>query len=751
MKPDGWLHAAVAPARSMKDFNTTTTTTTASTHVNTTDTNDEGKKKILGLNGQKAALQLICLGSGGGPGEDNTAGFLVRSVGREWARGSLLAVDAGSHLAPIAKILERDFPAVSEGRELSGWASKRGSGSGENETGGQGEVVAGGQTPGLSGRFARASLSPESGDTVEDVEDVEVDADTLSPSASPSPAPEPTVLTEGPFAGLKFPNASARANAAHVVRAYVSTYLITHPHLDHLAGFAINTAALNGGTRPKTLAALPSTVEAVKQHIFNDIIWPNLTDEDGGVGFVTFQRLKEGGDPMIGEGEGRGYIDVCDGLGVRAFKVSHGTCTKSPPSHHHRGSRGSISGATTADPQNNSSMSESARQVSMSMSQQQHTSFSTPGTPGGPLNRQSTSQLQQPQQATLQPGPPPAPATTIDPTTGSNCVVDSTAFFIRDCDTAREVLVFGDVEPDSISLSPRNAIVWAEAARKIAHNLLGGIFIECSYDDSQADSLLFGHLCPRHLYAELRTLAAMVVEARAIRAWERGHKKRKRSAAPLPNGLEGAVAAHAGGKRSRSLASRSLESRLRGGSGSGSGSAGRRSSGGGVGGGGGGDYNMPDASATPGSMTTTPSTTMSTRQPSPDALNAANVPASPKTVLRPQQGFPTSSTAGRQGTTSQPQGQQAQQAPQQQAPQQTQAHPTPRAPLEGLKVIVIHIKDTLKDGPHVSQNILRELREHEDLAWREGGGEDGEGDGTGVTGGLGCEFGIAGRGGVYWF
>jgi hypothetical protein len=51
-----------------------------------------------------------------------------------------------------------------------------------------------------------------------------------------------TILKTGPFAGLPFPNESARANALHVVRECIATYLITHPHLDHLAGFVVNTA-----------------------------------------------------------------------------------------------------------------------------------------------------------------------------------------------------------------------------------------------------------------------------------------------------------------------------------------------------------------------------------------------------------------------------------------------------------------------------------------------------------------------------
>ncbi|KAF2485728.1 cAMP phosphodiesterases class-II-domain-containing protein [Neohortaea acidophila] len=511
------------------------------------DDKDEPTESDIGLHEHKPALQVICLGSGGGPSEENVTGLLVRSVASDWAKGSLLAVDAGSHLAPIVKILERDFPN---------------------------EIV----------------------------------------------KPEPTVLTAGPFAGLTFPNTSARANALHVLRNYISTYLITHPHLDHLSGFAINTAAFHATSRPKTVAALPSTVDAIKQHIFNDVIWPNLTDEDGGVGFVTFQRLKEGGDLMIGEGEGRGYIEVSDGLGVKPFKVSHGVCTKSPPSHRHRGSVPNI--YDSQPPYNGSGHGEPAanpaRQTSLTGGTGQ---YSTPGTPARQTFYNST--ISSPHMSGLDHKP---------------CVVDSTAYFVRDSASNREVLIFGDVEPDSISMSPRTHYVWQEAARKIAHGLLTGIFIECSYDDSQADAVLFGHLNPRHLIEELQTLAALVVDAKAARHFERAVKKRKRSG---PNGLEGTKMA-GDRKRSRSLAGRSGLSREP-----------RRST-----------------------IRTSPST----------------------------------------------------------APPAHSSEP----PLHGVKVVVIHIKDTMKDGPHVRDSILAQLEQYEQLLQAEGRG-------------LGCEFEISADGASYWF
>lgn len=584
------------------------------------------------LHGLKPALQVICLGSGGGPSEENVTGFLVRAVGSEWAKGSLLAVDAGSHLAPIVRILERDFPTVSGDKGRAG------------SNGGNAALANGIILPDLSKPLAGASLSP-------------------SPSPSPSEGLErqlqsqPTTLSSGPFAGLNFPNASARANALHVLRSYISTYLITHPHLDHLSGFAINTAGFHATSRPKTLAALPSTVDAVKTHIFNDVIWPNLSDEDGGVGFVTFQRLKEGGDVMLGEGEGRGYIDVCDGLGVRAFKVSHGVCTKSPPSHHHRGS---IAGLADAQPPYNGSVhgtvAEHAPPMGRSGSLTGHNQFSAPGTPRQTFYASQSSPH----------------ISAVD----QSCVVDSTAFFLRDGDTQREVLIFGDVEPDSISLTPRNHLVWQEAARKIAHNLLGGVFIECSYDDSQADAVLFGHLKPYHLIAELTTLAGMVREARAAKH-ERGMKKRKRSGA---NGLE-TTARHAVNetdrKRSRSLAGRTASQNR------------RRSS---V-----PDHSMPDLPPAP--LSTSPSV---------DYHNPDHEPLSPKAVS-----FPSSSTEAAGGSGEPP-------------------------PLSGVKVVIIHVKDTMKDGPHVSENILAQLREHEARLFDEGQG-------------LGCEFLIAQSGESYWF
>lgn len=308
------------------------------------------------------------------------------------------------------------------------------------------------------------------------------------------------MLTSGPFAGLELPYASVGANAAYVTRSLVDTYLITHPHLDHISGFVVNTAGLPG-TRPKKLAGLPSTIHAFKTHIFNNVIWPNLSDENNGAGLLTYMRLVEGGSPALGDGEGKGYMEVCDGLLVKTWSVSHGHCIER---HPHRGS------ASSASPRfgSHDASSQTPRRDF-------HNHLPIQPTPRG------TGLLSQ---AAMSAAASPQFGGSIDQ--DKVCVYDSSAYFIRDQSHRCEVLIFGDVEPDSISLSPRNLYIWQEAAPKIAAGTLAAIFIECSYDDSQSNDRLFGHLKPCFIMDELQALASEVDMARKHRNFDT--KKRKR-------------------------------------------------------------------------------------------------------------------------------------------------------------------------------------------------------------------------------
>jgi cAMP phosphodiesterase len=57
---------------------------------------------------------------------------------------------------------------------------------------------------------------------------------------------------------------------------------------------------------------------------------------------------------------------------------------------------------------------------------------------------------------------------------------------------------------------------------------LCAIFIECSYDHTQPDGALYGHLSPHHLMEELKVLAKHVSRLRTAKEKDREKLKRKR-------------------------------------------------------------------------------------------------------------------------------------------------------------------------------------------------------------------------------
>ncbi|KAJ5126769.1 Cyclic-AMP phosphodiesterase class-II [Penicillium atrosanguineum] len=369
----------------------------------------------------KPSFQVIVLGPTGGPREDNVTGILVRSISTKWTPNSVVAVDAGTMLAGIIRLLDKYIPGSKD---------------------------------------------------------------------------EEGILQDGPFKGLEMPHETAQANAAYVFREIIGAVLITHPHLDHISGLAINTPILEAGSGPKPVAALPSVLSALKNHMFNDVIWPNLSDEDGGAGLLTYQRLVEGGNPRFGNGEARGYVRACNGLLTKCLSVSHGRCKQrfhpESAAHHRVGS--AVFGDQLMLP---------SRAISVDNTDG---SFYSPARSPRIL--------------------PNNPKESIMAT------VESSAFFLRDHRTGHEIIVFGDVEPDSVAQEPQNKRVWETAAPKVASGILRAIFIECSYTDAVNDAYLYGHLCPRHLIAELKVLAKQVMD---IRDANNADLKRKRDGTGLPD------------------------------------------------------------------------------------------------------------------------------------------------------------------------------------------------------------------------
>ena len=121
---------------------------------------------------------------------------------------------------------------------------------------------------------------------------------------------------------------------------------------------------------------------------------------------------------------------------------------------------------------------------------------------------------------------------------------ESSCFFVKHVPTKHEFVFFGDVEPDSVAVKPKNVTVWRAAAPKIPHDL-SAVFIECSYPVGRPNETLWGHLSPEHLVEEMITLATEVVLARQSKGSKarsaRPRKKPKRN--PLPaEALHGALA-----------------------------------------------------------------------------------------------------------------------------------------------------------------------------------------------------------------
>ncbi|KAJ6160547.1 Cyclic-AMP phosphodiesterase class-II [Penicillium chermesinum] len=338
----------------------------------------------------------------------------------------------------------------------------------------------------------------------------------------------PGVLNNGPFKGLRTPDKTPEANAAHFFREIIGALLITHPHLDHISGLAINTPIIEAGHGPKPIAALPSVLSAIKNHVFNDVIWPNLSDEDGGAGLLTYNRLTEGGNPRLGIGDGRGYVRACQGIVTKCLSVSHGQCKQRyhPETATHRRAASTVFHQAEA---------RSALSRARSVDRSEAAFYSPANSPH------------------LHPGEP------------VSATVESSAFFLRDHDSGNEIIIFGDVEPDSVAFEPRNRRVWETAAPKIAAGKLRAIFIECSYDDSVDDDFLYGHMCPRHLTAELSVLADKVMDHREAAPSDIAsstERKRKRLSGGSRGGTDSPAMSPRTYKRNQSVSGiRSLASR----------------------------------------------------------------------------------------------------------------------------------------------------------------------------------------------
>lgn len=108
----------------------------------------------------------------------------------------------------------------------------------------------------------------------------------------------------------------------------VETVLVSHAHLDHikdLATLADNRCQQGGPTL--TVAGVPATIEILKKHFFNDLLWPDFSRIPTPVGpTIAFQTLEAETPTEL------------SGMQVRAIMVNHTIDTSAFIVTNHSGS-----------------------------------------------------------------------------------------------------------------------------------------------------------------------------------------------------------------------------------------------------------------------------------------------------------------------------------------------------------------------------------------------------------------------------
>lgn len=108
------------------------------------------------------------------------------------------------------------------------------------------------------------------------------------------------------------PAASEWKPEGWMLKQGIAGYLISHPHLDHVAGLVLNSPE----DVPKPIMALEETLHVMRAHLFNGEVWANFTDRGPGpvLNRYTMRSLLPGAPQAI---PGTTWK-------VTAFPLSHG-------------------------------------------------------------------------------------------------------------------------------------------------------------------------------------------------------------------------------------------------------------------------------------------------------------------------------------------------------------------------------------------------------------------------------------------
>ncbi|WP_282802901.1 MBL fold metallo-hydrolase [Bombella apis] len=130
---------------------------------------------------------------------------------------------------------------------------------------------------------------------------------------------------------------SALGRAGHVLKQTVRAYLISHAHLDHVAGLVLSSPE----DTPKPIYALPETNALLAEHLFNGRIWGAMGDKgpEPRIGKYSYKDMEAGESQNI-EGSG---------LEITAWPLSHASTTSTAFLIQHHGRAILYLGDTQAD------------------------------------------------------------------------------------------------------------------------------------------------------------------------------------------------------------------------------------------------------------------------------------------------------------------------------------------------------------------------------------------------------------------
>lgn len=93
---------------------------------------------------------------------------------------------------------------------------------------------------------------------------------------------------KGSLRGLEIPADSPLCLEGVVIRDHIKAYVISHAHVDHVAGMVMSAP----DDSPKPILGLPSTIDNIRDHLFNWKVWPNFGDEGEGYQLKKYQYVR---------------------------------------------------------------------------------------------------------------------------------------------------------------------------------------------------------------------------------------------------------------------------------------------------------------------------------------------------------------------------------------------------------------------------------------------------------------------------